>query len=398
MQNDLKGAMPAANQGENNSRRPFSRPFTFDRVVRLLITIATLFCAVWLIDVLKSVLLPFCVAWLIAYMLEPFVQYNRRLLRVRSRLLPIFMTLFETILILVVICIFFVPAVIDEMHQVAQFIRRYAETSGQIAFIPEAFHDYLKRTIDFKSLSEQMTSQDIQNLFDIAVRFVSGGLDFVLGLFNWFIIVLYVVFIMLDYERLLRGFKRMVPPKYRSGAYRIGNDVKNSMNHYFRGQALVALCVGVLFSIGFVIVGLPLAVVLGLFIGLLNMVPYLQLISIVPTTLLCLVYSADSDVDFWTIWWSCMAVYIVVQCIQDLFLTPKIMGKAMGLNPAIILLSLSVWGTLLGFIGLIIALPLTTLLLAYYNQYIINREDGETPDEHLEDSAALKDMTDSPAD
>ena len=91
-----------------------------------------------------------------------------------------------------------------------------------------------------------------------------------------------------------------------------------------------------------------------------------------------------------------MAVYIIVQCIQDLILTPKIMGKAMGLNPAIILFSLSVWGTLLGFIGLIIALPLTTLLLAYYDIYITNREDGETPDEHHRDSEALENMIDSP--
>lgn len=67
-------------------------------------------------------------------------------------------------------------------------------------------------------------------------------------------------------------------------------------------------------------------------------------------------------------------MYIIVQLIQDFFLTPKIMGKAMGLNPAIILLSLSVWGTLLGFIGLIIALPLTTLLMAYYDNYISNLE------------------------
>jgi predicted PurR-regulated permease PerM len=65
-----------------------------------------------------------------------------------------------------------------------------------------------------------------------------------------------------------------------------------------------------------------------------------------------------------------MAVYIIVQAIQDLFLTPKIMGKYMGLNPAIILLSLSIWGSLLGLVGLIIALPLTTLLIAYYNRYI----------------------------
>ena len=135
---------------------------------------------------------------------------------------------------------------------------------------------------------------------------------------------------------------------------------------------------GVLFAIGFLIVGLPLAVILGLFIGLLNLVPYLQLISLVPTTLLCIVYAAGSDKGFWEVWWSCMAVYIIVQCIQDLFLTPKIMGKAMGLNPAIILLSLSIWGTLLGFIGLIIALPLTTLILAYYDQYLIHREGPST--------------------
>ena len=63
------------------------------------------------------------------------------------------------------------------------------------------------------------------------------------------------------------------------------------------------------------------------------MVPYLQLISLVPVTLLCLVMSVDGTTDFWGIWLSAMAVYVVVQCIQDFFLTPKIMGKAMGLNP-----------------------------------------------------------------
>ena len=66
-----------------------------------------------------------------------------------------------------------------------------------------------------------------------------------------------------------------------------------------------------------------------------------------------------------------MAVYLIVQCIQDMILTPKIMGHAMGLNPAIILLSLSIWGALLGFLGLIIALPLTTLVLSYYDLYVV---------------------------
>lgn len=372
------------------------RPYTFDRVVRMVLTLVFVLGAIWLINVLSSVLLPFLVAWLIAYILEPFVQYNKRLLGVKKRWLPIVMTLFEAVLIFSVLCVFVVPSVVSEMHQVADFVRHYARSGAQVAFIPEELHRYLRENIDFEHISRRLTSQDWRTIFSAAGSFIAGGYNLVLGIFNWFIVVLYVVFIMLDYERLLRGIRRMVPPKYRDITFRIGNDIKNSMNHYFRGQALVAFLVGVLFCIGFSIIGMPMAIVLGLFIGLLNMVPYLQLISLVPATLLCLVYSVDSNVDFWNIWLSCMAVYVVVQLIQDFFLTPKIMGKAMGLNPAIILLSLSVWGTLLGFIGLIIALPLTTLLMAYYDNYISNREDGETPQEHRLDEEAFKDIVDRP--
>lgn len=348
--------------------------YTFDRVVRMIITALTVIAAVWLIGKLSSVLLPFMVAWLIAYILEPFVQYNRRILGVSNRWLPIFVTLFECVLILAAVGIFIVPSILNEMHQVADFIRHYTEEGAQISFIPPVIHEFLRDSIDFERISRELTRQDLQSLVDTLGSFIAGGYDFVLGVFNWFIVVLYVVFIMLDYEKLIIGFRRMIPPKYRNTAFSIFNDIKDSMNHYFRGQALVAFIVGILFCIGFTIIGLPMAIVLGLFIGLLNMVPYLQLISLIPSTILCLVYSVDSNVEFWNIWWATMAVYIIVQCIQDLILTPKIMGRAMGLNPAIILLSLSVWGTLLGFIGLIIALPVTTLLLAYYNNYITTRE------------------------
>ena len=363
---------------KNIDQNTVPRPFTFDRVVRMLITLAVVIASVWLINELRSVLLPFLVAWLVAYLLEPFVQYNRRLLGVRNRWLPILMTLFECVLIVVAVSVFVVPSILKEMHQVADFIRHYTENGTQISFVPDSLHRYIKESIDFERISKELTRQDIQSLFDTLGSFIAGGYSFVLGVFNWFIVLLDVVLIMLDYEKLLKGFRRMVPPKYRETTFRIFGDVKDSMNHYFRGQALVAFIVGILFCIGFSIIGLPMAIVLGLFIGLLNMVPYLQLISLIPSTLLCLVCSVDSDVDFWSIWWATMAVYIIVQCIQDLFLTPKIMGKAMGLNPAIILLSLSVWGTLLGFIGLIIALPLTTLLLAYYDQYISVREEPDS--------------------
>lgn len=370
----------------HNNELSHSRPFTFDRVVRIIFAVVVVLAILWVVTVLKSVLLPFLVAWLIAYMLEPFVQYNKRLLRMSGRWLAIVMTLFETCLVLCAVGVFVLPSVMREMHTVAVFISQYVNAGTDIPFISPEIHQFLKENIDFAAIAQQMTREDWNNVLDMLGSFVSGGFDFVMGVFNWFITALYVIFIMLDYERLLRGFKRMVVPKYRQVIFSIADDVKKSMNHYFRGQAIIASLVGILFAIGFSIVGMPLAIVMGLFIGLLNMVPYLQLISFVPTTLLCMVASTEPGVEFWPLWWSCMAVYVVVQCIQDLFLTPKIMGKAMGLNPAVILLSLSIWGTLMGFIGLIIALPLTTLLLSYYDHYIIACEDDVSEEVSVEDT------------
>ena len=104
------------------------------------------------------------------------------------------------------------------------------------------------------------------------------------------------------------------------------------------------------------------------------MVPYLQIIGFLPTVLLAILKAADTGQNFWIIIACALAVFAIVQIIQDTFLVPKIMGKITGLNPAIILLSLSIWGSLMGMLGMIIALPLTTLMLSYYQRFIINRE------------------------
>ncbi len=362
-----------------------SQPYTFDRVVRILIGIAIFAGALWILNLLKDVLLPFCLACLLAYLLEPFVQYNRRLLKLNGRAVAIFATLLEAFLILGLLGYFLLPLIFDECRQVAILLKDYTQ-SDNLAILPESVRNLLK-DIDYGYIASLLTRQDWINLLNSTFSFLSSGVDAIIGIISWFIVFLYLIFIMLDYDKLFIGFRNLIPPKYRATTLKIGGDIKSSMNHYFRGQALVAFIVGILFCIGFVIIDLPLAIVLGLFIGMLNLVPYLQLISIVPTTMLCLVYSANTGESFWMIFGLCMVVYAVVQVIQDMYLVPKIMGKTMGLNPALILLSLSVWGTLLGFMGLIIALPLTSLLLAYYNQYIIKAkvpeetEQSQHPDE-----------------
>jgi len=358
-----------------------SRPYTFDRVVRIVIGVAMIMGILWLLNRLSDVLLPFCVACLAAYMLEPLVQFNRRIMRLKGRGVAIAVTLIQVVCMLSVIGYFLVPMIFDEFAQVATIFKQYA-SSDNVASLSAGVHDFIRNHIDFNYISTILSRQDWSVITETVLSFLSSGIDVIAGVVGWFFALLYLVFIMADYDRVMRGFRNLVPPKYRKVIFKVGNDIKTSMNQYFRGQSLVALCVGVMFSIGFLIIGMPMAIVLGLFIGLLNLVPYLQFISIVPTTLLCLIYAANTDGSFWGMFLACMVVYAVVQVIQDGYIVPKVMGKTMGLNPVIIILSLSVWGSLLGFMGLIIALPLTTLVLAYYNEYIINPklENVETED------------------
>lgn len=373
-----------------------SQPYTFDRVVRLLIGCAIFAFAIWIIGVLADVLLPFCVACLIAYIFEPFVQFNRQLLKLKGRIVAIFVTLFEATVFFGILCWLCIPSIIDEMHQMAGLLKQYADSEMTVKYLPPEIHDILKNNIDFNSWARTLSRQDTKTLVNSGLSFIHGGLNVILGIMAWLIVFLYVIFIMLDYDRLMRGFKLLVPPRWRKLTYRIGNDIKDSMNHYFRGQALICCFVAVIYCVGFTLCGLPLALILGLGTAVLFMVPYLQYISIIPVTLLCLVDAADGNIDFWTNWWECMAVFATVQVVADLILTPKIMGKAMGLNPAIILLSLSIWGTLFGFIGMIIALPLTTLLLSYYEQYVIMGNKNEPPSERRHEVEDLQRMADSP--
>ena len=356
---------------------PQRQPYTFDRVVRITFSILGIIAALYILDALKGVLLPFFVACIISYMLEPIVKWNMRLLRMKARFFPVVLTLLEACLVVSIFSILFFPYLITEAEQMAEMVRKYASSKIDIPYISGPIYNFLKDNMDFDSISRMLTPQEWKEIIKTTLtsswNFLSSGLAFIIGALSWLIVILYVLFIMLDYERIMLSFKQLVPYPHRRQIFQIVHDIEHAMNRYFRGQFFISMIVGVLFSIGFLIVGLPMGVVLGLFIGCLNMVPYLQLISLPITAILCLVSTASTGADFWVIFWESMAVYIVVQCIQDLFLTPKIMGKAMGLNPAIILLSLSVWGALLGFMGLVIALPLTTLLLSYYNIYIVDR-------------------------
>ena len=360
------------------------QPYTFDRVVRILFGAVFVVGLFYLIYILRGALLPFLVAWIVAYMLNPLVEYNKRVFKLKGRVLAITLTFVEVIITFALLCVLVLPSVIDEIGVMRKLLSDYVYNSSSIPFVPQEVHDFIQQNIDFSQLSSLLSREQwlsiIEDSFSGAWGFITGSVGEIINIVSWLIVLLYIVFILLDYDKILVGFQRMIPQKYRPTVVSIVNDIEVSMNRYFRGQAVVAGLVGILFCIGFLIVGLPMAIVLGLFIGLLNMVPYMQLVGFIPTILLCLVSASETGTNFWLLFGACILVFIVVQLIEDIFIVPRVMGKVTGLNPAIILLSLSIWGTLLGFVGMIIALPLTTLFLSYYERYVIGDE-PETPPE-----------------
>lgn len=354
------------------------QPYTFDRVIRILFGTVFLVGLFYLIYILRGALLPFLVAWIIAYMLNPLVEYNKRVFKLKGRVVAIALALVEVLITFSLLCVLVLPSIFEEIGLMRKLLSEYVYNSSSIPFVPQAIHDFIRENIDFSQLSSLLSREQwlslIKQSFSGAWGFIAGSVGEIINLISWLIVFLYVIFILLDYDKILVGFQRMIPQKYRPMVVSIVNDIEVSMNRYFRGQALVAGIVGVLFSIGFLIVGLPMAIVLGLFIGLLNMVPYLQLVGFIPTILLCLVSASETGTNFWLLFGACILVFIVVQLIEDAIIVPRVMGKVTGLNPAIILLSLSIWGSLLGFVGMIIALPLTTLFLSYYERYVIGVE------------------------
>ena len=358
----------------------FNKPFTFDRVMRIVFGIALISGLVYLVTLLRNALLPFLIAWLLAYMMQPFVKFFQCKLGLRSRVLSIMALLVSMLLIITLLVVMVVPSITAEADKTIELLRTHDPGEGHIPFIPQAWLEYLEANVDFTQLMDYLNKDNllkaIKQIAPQVWSFLSNTFSVLLSITIVFMILLYFIFILLDYEKIANGWPQLIPGKYRPFVEGLVEDVEYNMNRYFRGQALIALCVGVLLAIGFKIIDFPLAVTLGLFIGVLNMIPYMQTIGIIPMLILALLRSAETGENFWIIFGLALLVLGIVQMIQDLFLTPRIMGKAMGLNPAIILLSLSIWGTLLGFIGLIVALPLTTLCLSYYKRFILQDDKG----------------------
>lgn len=361
----------------NDFKMGGQRPITFDRFIRGCITLIIIAGLGALIYYLNGVLMPFFVAWVVAYLLYPLVRILHKCLR--SRILAIFLALLLAVGVIGGFVYLVIPPMVSEMGHLKDVALTYIRKGADTTVIPISVQEFLRKHLNETQVEQFLQNEDVVTAIKNTVPRVWELLWSTAGVIVNFaaslIGLLYLLFILTDYEKYANSWITFVPHSKRAFAARLIADVEEGMAGYFRGQALIALSNCVMFSIGFFIIGFPLPVALGCLIGVISFVPYLQVLGILPAALLALLKAVESGQNFW--WLLCLViiVYIVVQILQDTIFTPRIMGHIMGLPPAIILLSLSVWGYAFGIVGLILALPVTTLAISYYKRYVVGEVD-----------------------
>ena len=364
-----------------------AKEITFDKFIRWTGIVLIIGAVLFATNYLSSVLLPFFIAWFFAYLLYPVVKFIENKLHVKVRALSIIIAMLLAIGVIGGVIWMIIPPMIDQFDKLGDVLTKWLHQTTHTNNLTALIKDWIQENQG--QIEKFMKSKDFSDAIKSAMpkvfSVVGQTANIILSIIASMITLLYMFFILLDYETLTANWIRIFPKKSRPFWHELMKDVEREMNNYIRGQGMVALCMGIMFCIGFTIIGFPMAIGLGILIGIMDLVPYLHTFALIPTAFLAMLKAADTGQNFWLVFGLAFLVFCVVQIITDMVVTPKIMGKAMGLKPAILLLSLSVWGALLGFIGLIVALPLTTLLIAYWQRYVTREkphyENYQTPEE-----------------
>ena len=358
----------------------FRREFTFDRIARMLVLSVLILLIYVAVQAIWSVILPFLLAGIFAYVMMPLVRFFQYTLRLRSRGLSVILTLLLLGAVVYLAVIFIIPSINAEIEKTLQVISGYSSGQDILTMIlPRNIRNYLNGGLRWGNFPQQLSLEKILENVKLLLDQVGGIINSTLSIFSWGLVFLigfvYFVFILLDFENLGRGFISLFPKTLRPTIRTISMDLDRYMNNYFRGQALVAMSVGILLTIGFNIIGLPLATAMGIFIGILNFIPYMQALGIIPLGLASLLMAAQTGENAFVCMLLGYGVLMIVQIIQDMIIVPRIMGQTMGMRPSLILLVLSIWGYLLGFFGMLIALPITMFIYSLYMRYVLQDEE-----------------------
>jgi len=315
-----------------------------------------------LLHALRGVLTPVFAAFLIAYLLSPLVDRleARKIPRALAILLLLAVLLGAIGLVLVLV----LPGVVRDLAGFVRDLPRYtAEALARAepwlarygVRVPHSFNEALTQyQLDTQDLARRAVAPA-----GAVMRFVVGGTSSLFGALGTLFVVPVVAFYLLfDFHRITAGAASLVPKRWRDTAVEIAREIDETLAHFVRGQLIVMAVLGALYAAAFSALGVRLAVPIGFVAGALAFIPYVGS----ATALVSALVLTFVDFDGWERVIGVLAAYAVIQILEGLVITPRVIGDKVGLSPLWVLLALLAGAELFGFLGVLLALPTAAVL------------------------------------
>jgi len=376
-----------------------------NRTIRILIGAIIFLYMAWFVSLIATILVPFAIALILAYIFDPVVTFLEK--KGWSRSKGALLLIVSLLLGFVILLLFVIPALAQEItgfiSQIPQIQAKIIEIFNMLknlkdANVPEQFRWIQK-------ISEYEIPPELQNLTQSLIKkveesipmvankiwsFLTGAfsdiLQFVLSLLS-LIIIPVLTFYMLKEMNNIRNFAfDLVPTKNRDFVISICHDINIALSNFLRGQLLIASIVGILTGTGLFFIGIKFSLLIGLLAGISNVVPYLGGIVTVSTAILMALFTENPLISIILV----ILLSSAISFLENSFLSPKILGESLELNPLLIMLAILIGGHLYNFWGMLMAIPFTCVLKVLFDRWYKSYKHEEKTETSKESSGEVK--------
>lgn len=329
------------------------------------------------------VLMPFFIATLLAYLTDPLVELLVKLKI--PRVFGVIMVFLLLIWLFILLVLVLIPLIQEQIVLLIGIFPRFiAWLQGKvIPWINETFYLHIKLNL---STITHSFSENWRNAGDLAtqvLRTVTHSGVAIIAFFTNLVLIPVVLFYLLrDWDKLINGTKKLIPRQYVVTTVNVVTECDEVLSAFLRGQLMVMIGLGVLYSIGLSIIGVNLALLIGMISGIVSIVPYLGfIVGIVAASVAALFQFQDITHIIYVV-----IVFALAQSIESMVMTPLFVGDKIGLHPVAVIFAILAGGAIFGFLGILLALPVAAVMMVFIRhlrQYYFNSHLYNTPQEDL---------------
>jgi predicted PurR-regulated permease PerM len=331
----------------------------------------------------RIILIPMLCSLALAYLLAPVVAWFER--RGWSRSSSVLLTISGAAVAVALILIFILPGFWGQLVKTYDQARARLGDKERVESLRQKVRQISPPVFDFlESKVKKPGDSDLpERVFGMASQWLQKGLfslvDVTASLLDLLLIPFFVYYLLADYSAMRAHLDRLIPLRHRAVASTLISRINFVISSYVRNQLVIALVMGVLYSIGFAVARVPLALSIGLLSGLLNFIPYLGTLTGLTLSLSFVALDGGGIARILGV----LAVFIIVQSVEGYYLTPKLLGGSLDLHPMWVLVGLMIGGSLFGILGIILAVPVIAIakvaldfLEELYQQSVFYRGSG----------------------